>query len=194
MVHSLAASPLVQQVIIKCWISWSETSNIPPDMAYSPQDVYARHLVSCCGYLLWMPKPNMNLPDVYVQEGSRLEMLALSFQNMAVLTSFSTCANPLHICFTENLVCPTILPPFYSVEEILPSSPKLKVQAVSFLLPQWQGWGIQMSLIEIQQGVILSYYKGPCAIFILTFLKVCTTRSFELWIHTVFPWRCSPHQ
>lgn len=42
------------------------------DMAYSPQDVYARHLVSRRGYPLWTPEPNMNLPDVYIREGLKI--------------------------------------------------------------------------------------------------------------------------
>ena len=41
-------------------------------MAYSPQDVYARHLVSDRGYPLWTPEPNMNLPDTYVQQGLKI--------------------------------------------------------------------------------------------------------------------------
>ncbi|KAG9313427.1 hypothetical protein JVU11DRAFT_5748 [Chiua virens] len=41
-------------------------------MPQSPQDVYARHLVSDRGYPLWTPEPNMNLPDDYLQEGLRI--------------------------------------------------------------------------------------------------------------------------
>ncbi|KAF8546890.1 hypothetical protein OG21DRAFT_1022781 [Imleria badia] len=41
-------------------------------VSVSPQDVYARHLVSRRGYPLWTPEPSMSLPDVYRQRGLKI--------------------------------------------------------------------------------------------------------------------------
>ena len=38
----------------------------------SPQDVYARHLVSRRGYPLWTPEPSLSLPDVYREKGLKI--------------------------------------------------------------------------------------------------------------------------
>ena len=38
----------------------------------SPQDVYAKHLVSRRGYPLWTPEPSLSLPDVYRQQGLKI--------------------------------------------------------------------------------------------------------------------------
>ena len=66
-------------------------------MARSPQDVYARHLVSGRGYPLWTPEPSMDLPDIYVQQGLKIGDVGVVVpQDGSFDVFFNVCLPPTH--------------------------------------------------------------------------------------------------
>ncbi|KAG8216775.1 hypothetical protein J3R82DRAFT_7019 [Butyriboletus roseoflavus] len=72
-------------------------------MAHSPQDVYARHLVSRRGYPLWTPEPNMNLPDVYVREGLKIGDVGVVVPGDGSFdVFFNVCLPPTHSLHRES--------------------------------------------------------------------------------------------
>lgn len=63
----------------------------------SPQDVYARHLVSGRGYPLWTPEPDMNLPDVYRREGLKIGDVGVVVpEDGSFDVFFNVCLPPTH--------------------------------------------------------------------------------------------------
>jgi hypothetical protein len=134
-------------------------------MAYSPQDVYARHLVSRRGYPLWTPEPSMDLPDSYVREGLKIGDVGVVVpEDGSFDVFFNVCLPPEHSLHRETGV-PDNFTPFYSVEGISPSFPKPRVQVVSFRLPQWQGWVTQMHLMKIQKGTTWSLHDHATCLY-----------------------------
>lgn len=72
-------------------------------MAYSPQDVYGRHLVSGRGYPLWTPEPNMNLPDSYVREGLKIGDVGVVVpEDGSFDVFFNLCLPPTHSLHRES--------------------------------------------------------------------------------------------
>ena len=72
-------------------------------MTYSPQDVYARHLVSRRGYPLWTPEPNMSLPDSYVRQGLKIGDVGVVVpEDGSFDVFFNVCLPPEHSLHRET--------------------------------------------------------------------------------------------
>ena len=88
-------------------------------MAYSPQDVYARHLVSRRGYPLWTPELNMSLPDVYIREGLRIGDVGVVVpEDGSFDVLFNICLPPTHSLHRETGVPDNFTPILLSGRDI----------------------------------------------------------------------------
>ncbi|KAF8439122.1 hypothetical protein L210DRAFT_2246452 [Boletus edulis BED1] len=88
-------------------------------MAYSPQDVYARHLVSQRGYPLWTPEPNMNLPDTYIREGLKIGDVGVVVpEDGSFDVFFNICLPPTHSLHRETGVPNNFTPILLSGRDI----------------------------------------------------------------------------
>jgi hypothetical protein len=88
-------------------------------MAYSPQDVYARHLVSRRGYPLWTPEPSMDLPDSYVREGLKIGDVGVVVpEDGSFDVFFNVCLPPEHSLHRETGVPDNFTPILLSGRDI----------------------------------------------------------------------------